>query len=100
MSWWLDEARTGAAREFGARHHRAFSVVEIAIVIARFLLPLAGLAALGLAAWWLIGAFAALPPWLFWAALALCGLAVVAVIALLLSRSSIRFYGLRSLRRW
>src|SRR4051812_10745415 len=56
MGRWLDGARTGAAFEFGARHHRAFSIVEISLIVARFLLPFAAVAALGFGVWWLFTA--------------------------------------------
>src|SRR4051812_47790597 len=97
MGRWLDGARTGAAFEFGARHHRAFSIVEISLIVARFLLPFAAVAALGFGVWWLFTAIVTLsPPWWLWAAVALLGLAVVALVV---SRTGARFYGLRLWRR-
>jgi hypothetical protein len=58
MGTWLREARTGAAREFGARHYRKFAAVEVAAVgaglLARVVVPLfasAAVLALGWLAW-------------------------------------------------
>jgi hypothetical protein len=102
---WRDEVRTGAAREFGARHHRALTVLEVLAVVARVLVPVlgtvAGLAMLVLGAWWLIATVMALTTWWWlWVGLGVLGVAVLtwAVVSLVSARGyGIRFY---SLRHW
>lgn len=101
MRRWLNEARTGAAREFGARHHRAFMVVEALLVVARFLLPLVGLVVLVLGAWWLVVTVMAVTTWWWlWVGLGILGAAILTWVVV--SLVPVRGYGIRfySVRQW
>ena len=105
MRRWLNEARTGAAREFGARHHRAFMAVEVLIAVARvllrFLVPLVVLAVLALGAWWLVTVVMTLTTWWWlWVGLGLLG--AVTLTWVVVSLVSARGYGIRfyRVRHW
>jgi hypothetical protein len=86
---WMREARVGAAREFGARHHRGFMAFEAAGGAGRVLLwvlpPVAVLAAVVWAVWHLQGVGR-------WVALAV--LAVVALTTAARFRLLVPLFGL------
>ena len=80
MGRWLDEARGSAAREFGARHYRVFSIAALVGVVVRVLLPLAVLVGAGIGVWWLVAAVSdGLSEWWLWLVLAIGGLGVLAL---------------------
>jgi hypothetical protein len=82
---WVREARVGAAREFGARHYRGFAAAEAAGGVGRFMarlvVPVAALAAVGGLVWLAWRGLASAPGALRWAAVVGAGLVAVAIAA-------------------